>query len=176
MINSFETRRNITASFDKAAMICVSCSMKPDHRILSRISQKTTNADYSSPAVFVLSDQSFPAYLPTGGVGECLHILRLEDGSLSDLTNILLETLKLLTIPAGSVILIHSLSRLAWVGPAAYIEDLVRARQRICGVYRSGIYVLHGLPLLAEGCSDSNLANDLAAVAKWLVLVKSISE
>ena len=33
-----------------------------------------------------------------------------------------------------------------------------------------------GLPLLADGCSDSNLANDLAAVAQWLVLVKSVSE
>ena len=57
---------------------------------------------------------------------------------------------------------------LTWVGPAAYAEDLVRSRQRICGTYRTGILVLHGLPLPLDRCSDPNTANDLQAVTDWL--------
>ena len=79
--------------------------------------------------VFVLSNQSFPACFPAGGEGNCLKIIRLEDGSLSDLTAVFLDTVANYAIPAGSVVLIHSLSYLTWVGPAAYAEDFVRARQ-----------------------------------------------
>ena len=114
--------------------------------------------------------------MPTGGEGECLRILGLEEGSLGDLTKILLDTLKNFVVPAGSVILIHSLSHLAWVGPAAYAEDFVRARQKICGTYRSGLTVLNGLPVPAEGSCNSDLANELAAVADWLSLAKNRAE
>ena len=65
---------------------------------------------------------------------------------------------------------------LTWVGPAAYAEDLVRSRQRICGTYRTGILVLHGLPLPLDGCSDPNIANDLQAVTDWLSMAKDQSE
>ena len=73
--------------------------------------------------VFVLSNQSFPACFPAGGEGNCLKIIRLEDGSLSDLTAVFLETVANYAIPAGSVVLIHSLSYLTWVEPAAYAEE-----------------------------------------------------
>ena len=149
--------------------------MKPGHPILEKISRKQ-RFDYSSPAVFILSDQSFPASLPTGGEGNCLHIIRLEDGSIPDLTNIFLDSLAPFGIPAGTVVLLHSLSHLAWVGPAAYAEDLVRARQRITNMYQSGILVLHGLPLSASGSTDSNIVNDLTAVSDWLNLVRDPSE
>ena len=43
------------------------------------------------------------------------------------------------------MVLIHSLSYLSWVGPTAYAKDFVQARQRICGLYRTGLSVLHGL-------------------------------
>ena len=174
-VNSYEKKRNITAYFDTGTLRCSSCTIKPGHPVLEKSSSKW-RSNYNCPAVFILADQSFPASLPTGGAGECLHILVLKDGSLADLTDIFLDTLKPFCVPAGSVVLLHSLSHLAWVGPAAYTEDLVRARQRICGTYRTGILVLHGLPLPLGGCSDPNIANDLQAVADWLILAKDQSE
>ena len=60
--NSFETKRNIAASYDTAAMVCVTCALKLGHKILLKRDTKAPH-DYSSPAVFVLVDQSFPAYL-----------------------------------------------------------------------------------------------------------------
>ena len=174
-VNSYEKKRNITASFDIGTLRCTTCSLKPGHTILEKINSKK-RLDYHSPAVFILSDQSFPASLPTGGEGNCLHIIRLEDGSIPDLTNIFLDSLSPFGIPAGTVVLLHSLSHLAWVGAAAYAEDLVRARQRITGTYRSGVLVLHGLPLPASGSSDPNIVNDLSAVSDWLNLVRDPSE
>ena len=95
---------------------------------------------------------------------------------MADLTDIFLDTIKPFCVPAGSVVLLHSLSHLTWVGPAAYAEDLVRSRQRICGTYRTGILVLHGLPLPLDGCSDPNTANGLQAVTDWLSMAKDQSE
>ena len=131
---SRKTNRNITSSFDTGSLVCKTCDLKPDHKIL--VSNKALDPNtQQDPVVFVLSDQSFPACFPAGGEGNCLKIIRLEDGSLSDLTAVFLETVANHTIPAGSVVLIHSLSYLSWVGPAAYVEDFVHARQRICVLY-----------------------------------------
>ena len=125
------------------------------------------------PVVFILADQSFPACFPAGGAGHCLNIIRLEDGSLADLCSILLETISDYIVPAGSVVMLHSLSHLNWVGVAAYTEEFVRARQRILGLYRTGLSVLHGLPILADGCTDPSMANDLLSVTKWYSLVSN---
>ena len=133
MVHSFATNRNICSSFDTASLLCLTCSYRPEHKVLSGLKEPDP-PKYSCPVVFVLADQSFPACFPTGGEGECLKILRLEDGTLSDLTTIFLESVKHFIVPAGSVVLLHSTSLLAWAGPAAYCEDFVRARQRIWSV------------------------------------------
>ena len=164
-VNSFATKRNLTSSFDTATLSCKTCEMKPDHRVL----YNTKTLDHKmqpDPVVFVLADQSFPACFPAGGAGHCLNIIRLEDGSLADLCSILLETISDYIVPAGSVVMLHSLSHLNWVGVAAYTEDFVRARQRILGLYRRGLSVLHGLLILADGSADSSLANNLLSVTR----------
>ena len=175
MIYSFATNQNICFSFDTASLICLTCNYKPEHKVLSGY-KEAGPSKYSCPAVFVLADQSFPACFPTGGEGECLKILRLEDGNLSDLVNIFLETVKQFVVPAGSIVLLHSISHLAWAGPAAYSEDFVRARQKIYAVYRSGLTVIGGLPLLANGCMDTNLVQDLATVSIWMETVRHLAE
>ena len=124
-INSFVARRNISASFDLESLKCITCPLKPDHIVLYR--ELKEHCHY--PVVFIICDQSFPASFPTGGEGECLKIIRVEDGSLAELTAVFLEAIRPYSVPAGSVVLIHSLSHLAWVGAAAYTEDLVRSRQ-----------------------------------------------
>ena len=75
-------------------------------------------------------------------------------------------------MPAGSIVLLHSISHLAWASPAAYSKDFVRARQKIYAVYRSGLTVIGGLPLLANGCMDTNLFQDLATVSIWMETVR----
>ena len=175
MVHSFAANRNICSSFDTASLLCLTCSYKPDHKVLVGL-KVPDPPKYSSPVVFVLADQSFPACFPSGGEGECFKILRLEDGTLSDLASIFLDTVKHFIVPAGSVVLLHSVSLLAWAGPAAYCEDFVRARQRIYGVYRTGLTVMGGLPLLANGCNDQDLVQDLATVSIWMETVRNPAE
>ena len=87
-VNSYEKRRNITASFDTGSLHCTTCLPKIGHQLLEKVNSRSSHS-YKSPAVFILSDQSFPVSLPTGGDSECLHVLRLEDATLADLTDIL---------------------------------------------------------------------------------------
>ena len=84
-VNSFTTKRNFTSSFDTGSLVCKTCDLKPDHKILTNNKALDPNSQ-QDPVVFILSDQSFPACFRAGGEGNCLKIIRLEDGSLSDLT------------------------------------------------------------------------------------------
>ena len=174
-VNSFIACRNISASFDLETMKCITCQLKPNHVVLNKERNDQLNMNHY-PAIFVISDQSFPANLPTGGEGECFKIIRVEDGSLDELTTVFLETIRPFTVPAGSVVLLHSLSHLAWVGAAAYSEDLVRSRQRITGAYRSGVSVIHGIPLLSSGSENYSLVNDLKIVLDWYNAVRHLAE
>ena len=53
-VNSFEKKRNITAS-GSMTCTCTTCAMKLGHRLLEK-SVSRTGQHYTSPAVFVLAD------------------------------------------------------------------------------------------------------------------------
>jgi hypothetical protein len=91
----------------------------------------------------VLSDQNFPSVIPVEGEGDCFKIIQVENASLSDLTTVFLAALEGFTVPAGTVVLISSVSHLAAVGTAAYAEDLVRAFRAIRAVYTSGVCIVY---------------------------------
>jgi hypothetical protein len=73
--------------------------------------------------------------LPVEGEGHCFKVLQVENASLSDLTTVFLAAVEGFTMPAGTVVLISSLSHLAAVGTAAYAEDLVKAFKAVRAVY-----------------------------------------
>ena len=68
---------------------------------------------------------------------------------------------------AGTVVLIGSVSHLAAVGTAGYAEDLVGALAAIRNTYRSGISVMHGIPFLLGGLTNSDTIRDLLEVDLW---------
>ncbi len=69
-------------------------------------------------------------------------ILQVENASLSDLTAVFLATLEGFAVPAGTIVLISSVSHLVAVGAAAYAEDLVRAYRAVRAVYGNARYPL----------------------------------
>ena len=174
-ISSFSKQRNIMASFDMETLKCATCPLKPGHIVLYKEANEQMNM-YHFPAVIIVSDPSFPANIPTGGEGECLKIIRVEDSQLDELAAVFLETTRPFSLPAGLVVLLHSLSHLAWVGAAAYAEDFVRCRQRICGIYKSGLSVIHGIPILQEGSKLHTLISDLSIVYDWYNTVRHTAE
>jgi hypothetical protein len=58
-------------------------------------------------------------------------------------------------LPAGSVIVLSSASRLAEVGSAPYAREFVRARGKLLGVFKGGLEVVHGFPTPLSGIQDS---------------------
>ena len=167
-IHRYNNSMNISCSFDTGSLKCHTCKGKEGHTVLDRECEDP-DYNYTAPRCFALSDQNFPAFLPADGPGDCIKIVRIEDGTLDELASFFLETVKGFAVPAGSVILLSSASHLNWVGIAAYTEDFVRARRKISNCYGDGILILHGISILAgtsDGCPMAGAL--LHNLADWL--------
>jgi hypothetical protein len=173
-ISDANSSRNISSSFNLESFICNTCTSRGEHVVLGK---KIDGDDGTkqSPPCFVLSDQNFPAVLPVEGEGDCFKILLVENASLSDLTTVLLAALEGFTVPAGTVVLISSVSHLAAVGTAAYAEDLVRACKAVRAVYGNGITVMHGIPLLLSGLHCYSTIRSLLEIGTWYKSITSLS-
>jgi hypothetical protein len=64
-------------------------------------------------------------------VENCLKILRVENGSIQDLGDVLISMVGQRRIPAGSIILVLSVAHLGNVGLEAYIADHLALEQKI---------------------------------------------
>jgi hypothetical protein len=95
-------------------------------------------------------------------------VFRIEDGSLIELADGFLEAARGFSVPAGSVLVLTSASHLAWVGPGAYAQDFMAARQKLRATYRGGVEIIHGIPLLVSGVSDGASAAAISDFFLWL--------
>ena len=124
----FGRKQNIMFSFNPSSMTCRCC----DHKVF----YKRNQGGRSEPRTVILSDQHFPACLPaTSGEGmQCLKIIRIEFGSLWELTNTFIKLVrsKDLIVPTGSTILIGSASHLSNIVISAYAEELAAVCKRLC--------------------------------------------
>jgi hypothetical protein len=111
--HNYTKKQNVSSSFSLDNFLCNTC-MGREHPVLHREGKKI---DMKSlvPVAFVLSDQNFVPAVPVGGDGECLKILRIENG-LKELVELFLEATRGYIIPAGSVVILTSASYLSWVG------------------------------------------------------------
>ncbi len=124
----FEKGINICTSFNPSTMSCNTCT-DFEHPVLQRMGSK--GQDIIEPKCFVLGDQCFPPVLPSGGEGDCLAIILIENGTLMELADSFLDLAKGYDMPVGSVVVLSSVSLLARIGTAAYAEEVVRAFARI---------------------------------------------
>ena len=173
-ISDANSSRNISSSFNLEFFICNTCTSRGEHVVLGKKIDRDDGTKQSPPC-FVLSDQNFPAVLPVEGEGDCFKILLVENASLSDLSTVLLAALEGFTVPAGTVVLISSVSHLAAVGTAAYAEDLVRACKAVRAVYGNGITVMHGIPLLLSGLHCYSTIRSLLEIGTWYKSITSLS-
>jgi len=157
--NSFrmEKTRNVSRSFDAENDCCVTC---PANK----------HAAYSSknklPVVFALSDQNFSPNIPVTDGGECIRVLRIENGRLKELTGEFITTLKERNLAAGSVILLGSITQLEKDGTAQYAEDWHKCRAWI----REDLGELMVLPLIPmpmEDISDESTVRSLIEFLSW---------
>jgi hypothetical protein len=167
MRHNYTAKQNISTSFDLSTFTCNTCTIG-HHAVLHREGGRVEVRDLT-PMVFVVSDQNFPPALPVeDDGGECFKILRVEDAAPHELVDAFLEATKGFIVPAGSVVALSSASHLAWVGAAAYAQEYASARRRLLTAFNGGIEVIHGVPTLMGGISDSNGALALSDFYTWL--------
>ncbi len=108
---NMEDKRISSASFDPVSGRCFTC-LNGDHPAWA--------AREGGPICIVLSDQHFPANIPADNAGECMRILRIENGTLTELADELLKIAPKEGIPKGSVILYGSTAYLGVISAEKY--------------------------------------------------------
>ena len=166
-----ETMVNVSLTVGKTTkggvdeLSCLSCPAP--HSISGRM------AGDGLPGVFLLADQSFPAVLPVSG-GDCTVVVRVEDGRISDLEQVFLDRLKAFTrphgtLPAGSVVLIGSLSHLAAFGLADYTENLVSSIARLSVKLGTGTTVAPLIFMPMHGVESAAVVRSMMDLDAWLL-------
>jgi hypothetical protein len=153
----FAKKQNVSFSFNPTSLTCNNCVNNPGHAI----------AGSNGSSVFILADQCFPAALPAAGPGECIPIIRIENGTVNELARLLVDVFAGVEIRVGSLILLASVSHLAAAGTAAYAESTVRAVKYLLSSFADKVTVRPGVPILLGGAGDSSLVRSLVEVAAW---------
>ena len=171
MRHSYSQSRNSSTSFCRDTLTCTTCT-HGEHTVLHKESDDVDVADLP-PQVFVVTDQNFPAVVPVEGNGECFKIIRIEDGTLSELVDFFLEITKGFTVPAGSVVILSSASFLAWVGVETYAAEFVKTSKTLTHQFGEGVICLHGIPILLGGTTDPTISNSLAIINRWSSIINA---
>ncbi len=117
--------------------------------------------------VVVLADQSFPANVPAADGGECIRIVRVEDGSLHELTSELTGMLINKKVLPGTVIMLGSMTQLARYGTAWYTSEWLKARNNLKREL-GDVLVVPLLPLVSEDLWGSHLVRSLIEFLNWM--------
>jgi hypothetical protein len=159
-IRSFFTQKqNVSFSFDPTSLTCNNCENRLAHSIIK------SGSDHCS--VFILSDQCFPPVLPAVGPGDCINIIRIENGSVNELAKLFVDVFAGAHIPVGSLILLVSVSQLATIGTAAYAENFVRASKFLSSSFSDKVVVRPGVPVLLGGATGIPVVRSMLEVAAW---------
>jgi len=121
--------------------------------------------DGIEPRCFVLRDQCFLPVLPSGGDGDCLAIILIENGSLMELGTASWTWRRAMTCRSARW---SSVSLLARIGTAAYAEEVVRAFARIRDAYANSVRVVHGFPILIRGLDNETVIRSMLEIELWL--------
>jgi hypothetical protein len=150
-------------SLQTATFECLGCKKHVNWQAFPRKGSSTR----SGLQTIWLGDQSIPAMLPTDSDMGCVKIFRLENGSVIDLAEGLINMMKGRQLSAGSVVLLTSLSNMASAGTAGYISDLVEAIRLL--KKELGDHVLYGpLPnFMMNGCNDEATIRTNLEVGAW---------
>jgi hypothetical protein len=111
-----EKRQNISTSFSPKTLMCSACPTRGEHPAFG---------EGGNRQCFILSDQNFPGCVPVTA-GECLKIIRIENGMLGELVGCFLDLFRGKILPAGSTVVLFSTTHLLMRGLSGYVTDLSR--------------------------------------------------
>jgi microcompartment protein CcmL/EutN len=156
-IHSVERAVNVSCSMNPKTGLCYTCLGEP---------HKAWEGREGEPIVLVLSDQHFPANVPAMDGGECVRIVRVEDGSLRELVEELMRILKRWMVKPGSIIMLGSLSQLSKDSTAFYAAEWKQYRNKLLREY-GNIMVVPALPLVGEPVKGEHITRSLVEFMDW---------
>ena len=106
IVHNINSRITTSSSFDTKRLVCNTCVSGVHGALAGRDGQ---------PVAMVAADQSFPACVPSTGTGECLRIVRVEDGTLQEILHALADAIGQHKLGTGTIIALGSLSHMAEV-------------------------------------------------------------
>jgi hypothetical protein len=124
--------------------------------------------------VILITDQCYPPVLPVQGTGQCMHIIRRENGSLHQLAAELMDLSRGMVVERGSLILMFSGSHMARAGTVGYIEDLLAATASIKSVMGQELRVAPLPPMFLGGCNSPEVLRIAAEVSAWAQDVQGV--
>ena len=166
--NDIRSMTNLSSSFNMSSFMCSVCPVK--HEVLRKKGGKSGGlggGGVDDRTVLVLSDQNFPAALPSTD-GMCLSVLRVEHASLNELADSFTELTKGGLLPEGSMLLLSSVSHLARVGTESYCLELVSVINRLRKVIGHSSFVSPGPFIMGGGTNDKALIKSLIELYSWL--------
>ena len=122
--------------------------------------------------VLVGSDQCFPACLPAGDGEECIRVVRVEDGSLQEVTYALADAIGSTDLHQGTIFLIGSVTYLSTVGTQQYITDWVRSRWWLKNRFGESCKVLPLVPVAVQGIGGMSTVRSILETLHWFASLK----
>ena len=112
--------------------------------------------------------------LPAHFGSDCVGIIRVEDGTLSEIHSLFRDIFRghirpAGTLPPGSVIMIGSVSHLAQTGLQQYTEDLTRTLSILGSEVGPGVTTTPYVPVTLGGLLAEDLIRDLMDFDSWLL-------
>jgi len=150
--NGKMVNQNLTASFDPANLVCTTCTIP--HNIIPQD---------GSGMVLIIGDQNFVSAVT--GKSHCTPVVRIEDGTLSELFRIGLEILDKNTLPLNTHFLVGSASHLSRIGTTLYCMEW---QQMVRDFNNRWLHATVGplTPILREQTAPG-LCKQLAEVKHW---------
>jgi hypothetical protein len=143
---------SISASFDPAKLVCISCST--EHPVICK-----------SPSVFLFSDQNFVSSIGSS-TKDCVNVVRVENASLLELYDTAKEILGNATLPEGSIFMFGSVSYLSRIGTSAYAKDWTDISALSVETWH-GAKICPLIPLIRSECVGS-VVRELNELSLWL--------
>ena len=163
--SSLQARTIKTASFDTKTKKCVMCTPHSHKALKARGGGRWC-------CLALTNDHCFPSCLPAGDRDERIRVVRVEDGSLQEVTHALANAIGNTIIHVGTVFILGSVSHLSKTGTQRYITDWVRSRWWLRSRYGEKCMVLPLVPVSMQGVSSKSTVRCLIETLHWFMSLK----
>jgi hypothetical protein len=150
----------ISASFDPSIMMCTGCKSRGPHSVAG-------NKNGEPVVILVVTDQTFPAVMYSADEGQCIGVVRLEDGSIKDSGFLVGDMLDGIALPRGSTILDGSVTDLSRQGLVGYAEEVMRTIRIAKDKVGANVQVVACPPILLGGINSYRLLRNVAEAEYW---------